>query len=125
VIVLDASVVIAQFATYDPHATAAWRILDRDDDFAIHPMTLAEVLVRPVEQGREPLVARQIADFGVAVLEIADDEPLRLARLRARTRLRLPHCCVLDAALRHDADLATFDGRLAEAARSEGVTVFD
>ncbi len=48
---------------------------------------------------------------------------LRLAELRATTGLKLPGCCVLDVAIRHQARLATFDDALAAAARQRGVTV--
>jgi predicted nucleic acid-binding protein len=52
-----------------------------------------------------------------------DDEPLRLANLRATTGLRLPDCCALDTALSNGAMVATFDQALAGAARQLNVAV--
>ena len=60
---------------------------------------------------------------GIAVAAHDDDEPLRLAELRATSGLKLPDCCVLDVALHHQASLATFDDALAAAARQRGVRV--
>lgn len=51
------------------------------------------------------------------------DEPIRVARVRAETRLKLPHVYVLATAIELDATLATFDKRLADAARERGVEV--
>lgn len=50
-------------------------------------------------------------------------EPLRLARLRVNSRLKLPDCCVLSAAIATRSRIATFDGRLASAARELGLQV--
>lgn len=60
---------------------------------------------------------------GVVLIETDGDEPLRLAELRAAERLKLPDCCVLDAALTNDATLVTVDEKLAEAARRLGLSV--
>jgi predicted nucleic acid-binding protein len=48
-----------------------------------------------------------------------------LAALRAGTGLKLPDCCVLQAAEQAHAGIATFDDRLAAAARELGVDVRD
>jgi len=55
----------------------------------------------------------------LAVTEVAvpADPAIRLARLRAGTRLRLPDCCVVLAAQQSRAAILTFDHRLAAAAR--------
>jgi len=60
---------------------------------------------------------------GITLAGRDDDEPLRLAELRAMTRLKLPDCCVLDAARTNEAKLATFDRPLATAARRLDVLV--
>jgi hypothetical protein len=52
------------------------------------------------------------------------DAPVRLAMLRAETRLKLPGCCVLLAAEQVcDAQIATFDDRLYGVARQRGFAV--
>lgn len=50
-------------------------------------------------------------------------EPMRLARLRVESGLKLPGCRALDAAMTAGSALATFDRALAEAARSQDVPV--
>lgn len=60
---------------------------------------------------------------GIVVAPYDDDEPLRLAHSRAHSGLKLPHCCVPDGAVQHQATLATFDEALVSAARRLGVPV--
>ena len=60
---------------------------------------------------------------GIAIAPHDDGEPLRLAELRAGSGLKLPDCCVLDVAIRHQASLATFDVALAAEAAKRGVPV--
>lgn len=122
-IVVDASVLIAHLIEGDAHSAHALEILDTEEELVIHPMTLAETLVGPVRVGRETQAQSIMASLGVERFVPPFDEPLALARLRADTRLRLPECCVLSAALREGATLATFDTRLAGVARSMGVDV--
>lgn len=86
-------------------------------------MTLAEVLVGPTRNGDPEVIVAAIGDLGVQERRLPDDASPRLALLRVETRLRLPHCCVLLATEDADRELATFDQRLARAARSRGLTV--
>lgn len=120
-IVLDASVLIAHFGAGDPHAADALEILDTEEELAIHPLTLAEVLVRPAGQGRAAAVREQIALLGVDVLDFSADHALLLAELRASTGLRMPDCCVLLAAMTTSSSVATFDRRLADVAAQLGI----
>ncbi|MHA7986552.1 type II toxin-antitoxin system VapC family toxin [Rathayibacter sp. CAU 1779] len=122
-IVLDASVVIAHFAITDSHAAEALEILDTEEELVIHPMNLAEALVRPAQTGSEVTASTHIKSIGIEPLASPMDEPLALARLRADTGLKLPDCCTLAAAIREGATLATFDVRLAAAGRAHGVEV--
>lgn len=124
-IVLDAGVLVAHLSPSDAHHEAATQLLlaATDESLAVHALTLAEVLVGGVkiDKGAELLADLQAIGLGLAVRD--DDEPLRLAELRALTGLRLPDCCVLDAAQTNAAQLATFDRALAAAAGRLGVTV--
>lgn len=121
-IVLDASVLIAHFSPHDAHSERALEILDTEEDVAMHHLTMAEVLAGPARNGTEQEVALAIPRLGIEALEVEPDEPLRTARIRASTGLRMPDACVLSAALRLGSALATFDGRLARAARASGVS---
>ena len=121
-IVLDASV-LAHFGKGNAHAAAALNILENEEALSIDPLNLAEVLVRPAQQGRADVIARTVERLGIEVLSMEPDQALALAELRARTGLRLPDCCVLVAAIQHAASVATFDERLRTAALEMGVTV--
>lgn len=125
-IVLDASVLIAQFERSDPHRERAASILRSHGPGANHVsvVTLAEVLVGPTRAGVAPAVANALRDLGVAEVPLGPDAPGRLARLHVETRLKLPDCCVLLAAEDVGADaVGTFDERLAFAARERGLWV--
>lgn len=121
-IVLDASVIIAHMIDGDLHPSRAMDILDTEEELAVHSMTMAESLVGPVRIGRGEQAREAIARLGIEQLASPPDEPLELARIRVDTGLKLPDCCVLAAALHTSATLATFDIRLAEAARGHGLT---
>lgn len=124
-IVLDASVLIAHLNSTDVHHDVATALLvaAAPGTMLVHTVSLAEVLVGGVRIGRGSSMRDAIRAMGIAVAANDDDEPLRLAELRATSGLKLPDCCVLDAAIRHQAALATFDDRLAETARRYGVSV--
>ncbi len=125
-IVLDASVMIAVLDRRDVHHAAARRLFDENaaERLAAHRLTAAESLVQPARAGRVAAVSAALITLGVEWVDILDD-PAELAELRARTGLREPDACVLLAARRAGARLATFDARLASAARGEGVPVVE
>lgn len=124
-IVLDASVLIAHLDPADAHHQAATETLlaRSNGPLLVHTLTLAEVLVGGVRVGRGAAMHHDLMAAGIAAAEHDDGEALRLAELRATSRLKLPDCCVLDVALRHNAALASFDDALAAAATRYGVTV--
>ncbi|MQA84940.1 MAG: PIN domain-containing protein [Streptosporangiales bacterium] len=123
-IVVDASVLIGHLDGADPHHEKATQMLL---DAAEYPLgastiTIAEVLVRPAQGDR--LSAAQSALDALALQEIPLEPgaAFRLARLRAETRLKLPDCCVLLAALECSAERAlTLDDRLRAQALRLGI----
>lgn len=125
-IVLDASVMIAQLDASDAHHDRATQILVRaaDESLAATPLTLAEVFVGPARADRLDVAQAAIQALRVDTVPFAADAPVRLAMLRAGTQLRLPDCCVLLAAATADAAMATFDDRLASAAAGLGIEVW-
>lgn len=122
-VVLDASVLIAHFDPHDAHHDAATRLLIELAGQALmaHPLTIAEVLVGPARVNRAVERRQSLREMRVDVIDIDIDidieAPIRLAILRAQTGLRMPDCCVLDAATSRHATLATFDDRLLSRAR--------
>lgn len=124
-IVLDASVVIAHFAVADAHHDDATELLLRSaaERLVVHPLTVAEILVRSVVQGRELRQLERLHAMQVETWEMDPGAPLRLARLRASAGLAMPDCCVLDLALQVRGSIATFDERLARVAAGLDIEV--
>lgn len=124
-ITLDASMVIAHLQPRDPHHPAATAYLRAcaDQPLIIHSLNLAEVLVGGVRAGRGQELLDDLHAIGLRVAVQPDGEALRLAALRVETGLKLPDCCALDTALASESTLATFDERLAAAARRRHVKV--
>lgn len=120
---LDASVLISYFGD-DTHSAAAKAVLTGAViPVQMHPVTLAEVLAGPARRGTEAHASIAVSEVGVIISHPDDDEPLRIARLRAATGLKLPDCYVLALAEQTGSPLATFDDRLATVARDRGVSV--
>ena len=117
-IVLDASLLIGPLHPFDAHHEAATRLLLAADpgSLLVHAMTLAEVFVGGVRIGQGAQMQADLGAAGIILTDRDDNEPLRLAELRASTGLRLPDCCVLDAAITNSGTLATFDQALASTA---------
>lgn len=125
-IVADASWVVALRDPDDAHHDQA---LGHDGAFGdrvvmLAAVTFAECLVHPAHLGRLTEVAEMMrAAFRV---EVPDDAaPERWAARRAASGLRLPDAIVLETALHVEAGaIATFDDRLAAAARQHELHVY-
>lgn len=125
-IAVDASVLIAQFERGDEHHARAVTLLDRivATQLRASTVTLGEVLVKHVRAGTLDAAEHALRRIGVVESPLPAHAARRLAELRATTRLKLPDCCVLLAAEQAGAGaIATFDDRLADAARQLGLTV--
>ena len=127
-IILDASFLIAQLDSADLHHARATQFLDEVNGidevmWGASPITLAEVLVRPARAGLLHAASTAVQRLGVDVVALTPDAPKQLAELRASTGLRMPDCCVLLALEQVGGELATFDERLAAAARDQGYEV--
>lgn len=124
-IVLDVSVLIAHLDAADLHHERASALLHEaaDETLAASPITLAEVLVGPARAGRVEHGTAVLHDLDVTSVPLLEDAPIRLAKLRAETALKMPDCCVLLAAEQTHSALATFDDRLATAATERGLAV--
>ena len=114
-IVVDASVLIAWLDETDAHHHDAIDVLAAVDQFVVHPLTLAEVLVHPARQGRDGDVLGRLEAIGM-VQSTHPIDAASLARLRVTTGLKMPDCVVLACARTHRVDVHTFDTALARAA---------
>ena len=122
-IVLDACVLISHFEQGDIHSTAAFDILDHEEELVVHPLTLAEVLVGAVKQGVSQSLMEALELIGIQEAGPNSVTPQELAEYRVRAGLKMPGCCVLGLALKLGATVATFDSRLAQASRKRGLEV--
>lgn len=126
-IVLDASVLIALLDPDDAHHDRAALLLRSraGGEFFASPVTLAEFLVGPTRAG-VGMVGHARSTLGaldVRPVSLDESSPFELAELQVSTRLALPDCCVLHAALRSGAAVATFDTRLQRAATELGLSL--
>ena len=121
-IVLDASILIAHLDASDSHHDRAEVLLANsgNEDLITSVVTLAEVLVGPSRSGIVDRALIALEQLGVTAVAIEPTGALRLALLRTETGLKLPDCCLLLTAEQADAALASFDLRLAAAARDRG-----
>ncbi len=125
-IILDASVLIAHLDAEDALHDDARCLLRSvaDEPFRTSPLTQAEVLAGPARAGRLDRAVAALAQLGVRTVPMDAGAPIRLAMLRAETRLKLPDCCVLLAAEQlGDAQIATFDDQLYAVALQRGFAV--
>jgi len=124
VIVVDASVLIAHLDEDDAlHARAEEALLRAADrPLACSPITLAEVLVGPARRDQLDAARAAVTELEVKEISFGDDAPVRLARLRADTGLKMPDCCVLLAAQDAKAEtVLTFDDALARESERLGL----
>jgi len=127
VIVLDASVLIAHLDSTDAHHDDARRVLHSaaGQDLAASVLTVAEVTVGPARDRRGHVVDEVLDALHITRVPLRPDDAATLADLRATTGLRMPDCCVLHAAQTVGGAVATFDQRLADAARQLDIVVVD
>jgi len=118
-------VLIAHLDSQDLHHERAGALLLEQVEvpWGASPVTLAEVLVGPARAGAIDRAQASLKRLNVVGVNLNDDAPERLARLRAATGLKLPDCCVILAAEQRDGCVATFDEDLATAARQRGLAV--
>lgn len=120
-IALDADVLIGFFNRDDAHHASARRVVaaaeQSGDRLVIGASVYAEVIVGPLRAGRAEVVDEALAALGVDVVGIDREIAREAARLRVRhAKLRLPDAMALAVARHAQAELKTFDRRLARIA---------
>jgi len=126
VIVLDASVIIAFLDSDDAHHLLAEKIFAAvvDETLVANSLTMAEVLVGPIRGGTADVARRALEDLDIQELPFPVNTAVKLATIRVSTSLKMPDCCVLLAAEESRSGIASFDERLAQAARERNLVVY-
>lgn len=93
------------------------------EPFGMNVITLAEVYVGATRAGHAYRLGRLLSRLEIEPLELPAAGARRLGGLRASTGLKMPDCCVLFTAERHDAAVATFDEKLAARAIEIGLSI--
>ena len=123
-ITLDASVLVALLNDTDKHNLMARTIVEiQPRPYLVHEINLAEVLVHATRVGKQEVVMSRLRQVLSVKGSSGESGALRLAELRVATSLRLPDCCALDLARESGGILATFDQKMATAARGLGLEV--
>lgn len=122
-IVFDARVLIALLDPADAfHGPTVDFVEEYEEfDFAASVLTVAESLVRPARNGIAEQIRAGLTRLSMLTIDVADDDILCIADVRASTRLRMPDAVALHSAERHGAQLVTTDRTLARAATDRGV----
>ena len=125
VVVLDAGALIALFDSKDSHHEWALKMFvdTAGDELVMSSLTYAEVLVRPLREGRADLFESSVGGLGISLASIEATDARPLAALRTETNLKMPDAVVLATAIHNDSHIATTDAGLAKVARERGLTV--
>ncbi|MDR0847852.1 MAG: type II toxin-antitoxin system VapC family toxin [Propionibacteriaceae bacterium] len=123
-VVADASFLIALLNPAETHHGSAVAYLAQSNHHvAVHPVTLAEVLVGVVPAHQEESLLSDLESAGVSSAPPDVVDAAAMARARSTSGLKMPEAIVLATALAMSAGLATFDDRLRSAAQRQGVTL--
>lgn len=123
-VTLDASILIAITDRRDPHHERAVTFIRKSllkRALHVHPLNIAEAAVRPTTYGQAQHVRELWSLLGIRQASVDEEQPWRLAEIRAKTGLGLADCCVIDTARASKSGIATFDLRLASRAAELGV----
>lgn len=125
VVVLDAGALIALFDSTDAHHDWALDMFveTAGDELVMSTLTYAEVLVRPIREGRADVFESSIDGLGIELAAVDKANARPLAVLRAETNLKMPDAIVLATAAQNGSRLATTDNVLAKVARDRGLAV--
>lgn len=126
VVVLDAGALIALFDSTDPHHSWALDLFvaTAGDALIMSTLTYAEVLVRPLREGRAEKFESSISGLGITLENVSVEDARQLAGIRVATNLKMPDAAVLAVAENIVGAIATTDASLARAASERGVTVY-
>ena len=119
-IVLDTCVLIALSDPDNVFHADARRILTTPEPLAITALSGAELMVHPSPDQRHQW-RTALADLGIEVVPLTEDDMEDLAQIRRESGLRMPDALVLWLARARQATLASFDQRLLQRAAELGM----
>ena len=122
-ITLDTIALLALLNVYDPHSQLAQVVLSTyQPPFYAHEVSVAETLVRAVGHETQMADIRAFYDEFIMIIGSGGFEGARrIAEIRAGTSMKIPDCFPIDVAAETTQVLATFDQKMALAARSLGL----
>jgi len=126
VVVLDASALIALVSSQDTHHDWAIEMFRDTASFNLQmcALTHAEVLVHPARNGQLEKFLKMTSALGLEITSVDSNDSAQLAKLRAKSALKMPDTAVLLQAMKAKGSVATTDQKLAQAARALGIGVF-
>jgi predicted nucleic acid-binding protein len=127
-LLLDADVLIGALDERDGHHKSSRGLFTRwrhdQDAVAISAVNLTEVLIAPsADTGKLATARRAIAALGVTLHQPNEAIAVEAARLRHRHPVSLPDGYCLATAKHTGSALASFDEKILNAARREGITI--
>ena len=125
---LDADVLIGGLDGNDAHHQAARELLTdwhaHQDTVLISVVNLSEVLVAPADDEHRLRTARSaIAALGVSIHRPTEAIAVDAARIRSRHPISLPDAYLLATARHLGATVASFDAKIARAAKAERIAI--
>jgi predicted nucleic acid-binding protein len=125
-LLVDADVVIGALDSSDAHHQHARALFigarERQDSILIGVVNLSEVLIAPAADAARLAAAREaIAALGITIHQPSEAIAVDAARLRGRHPISLPDAYLLAGAKHAGATLASFDRKVQQAAKLEGL----
>lgn len=114
-VLLDSSVLIALINPTDIHHTSAINSYDPHAILIASALSITEVLPRAIAEGRDGAFWRHIGPYIQKVFPVDLDIASLAARLRSELKLKTPDAIISATAQLCEAQLWTFDAKLAKA----------
>jgi predicted nucleic acid-binding protein len=114
-VLLDSSVIIALFHPEDKHHHVARGLEKGDSRFIASTLTITEVMPRAIGKSNAALISRALSVLVDEFVDVDSDIAHRAAQLRSSSGVKTPDAIISATALIKQAQLWTFDAKLAKA----------
>ncbi len=112
---LDSSVLIAILNSEDKHHRIGLESYSSLDQYQISTISITEVMPSALKAGTAPRILETLGTLTRAIIDLDAEIAMLAAKVRVEAGLKTPDAIISATALRHQAQLWTFDGRLAKA----------